>query len=279
MRRVFVLPFAFAIMAAMPAAAQQSLGDVAGSIKLKRPEGEAVVVDGSSLARTSGPSRSSLSGDLEVVLTDSRDIARDLAAILENLPRITSYIYSDEQRAQLEGFAFALDTARNNVAMFFGVEGVQDVVEKAESGVAEAQQALASAQAAVARASWVPNDVRRLAEHGAKLLDDALADLRKVERAGAAAQTPPPIDPIAADASIRGLCGQSAAEGSDRSRECVARQRAAIDNIMGRSALASGVDEPAFNTIRNQCRAEWVHDFVARDGCERRRVAAAGRVQ
>ena len=276
MRRVFVLLFAFAIMAAMPAAAQQSLGDVAGSIKLKRTQGEPVVVDGSSLARTSGPSRSSLSGDLEAVLSDSRDTVRDLAAMLENLPRITSYIYSDEQRAQLEGFAFALDTARNNVAMFFGVEGMQDVVEKAESGVAEAQQALASAQAAVASASWVPNDVRRLAEHGAKLLDDALADLRKVERAGAAAQTPPTIDPIAADASIRGLCGQSSAEGSDRYLECVARQRAAIDNIMGRSALASGLDDAAFNTIRNQCRAEWVHDFDARDGCERRRVAAAG---
>jgi hypothetical protein len=276
MRRVFVLLFAFALMAAMPAAAQQSLGDVAGSIKLKRSEGEPVVVDGSSLARTSGPSRSSLSGDLEAVLTDSRDTARDLAAMLENLPRITSYIYSDEQRAQLEGFGFALDTARNNVAMFFGVEGLQDVVEKAESGIAEAQQALASAEAAVARASWVPNDVRRLAEHGAKLLDDALADLRKLQRAGAAAQTPPLIDPIAADASIRGLCGQSAAEGSDRYRECESRQRAAIENIRGRSALASGLDEAAFNTIRNQCRTEWVHDFVARDGCERRRVASAG---
>ena len=276
MRRVFVLLFAFALMAAMPAAAQQSLGDVAGSIKLKRPEGEPVVVDGSSLARTSGPSRSSLSGDLEAVLTDSRDTTRDLAAMLENLPRITSYIYSDEQRARLEGFGFALDTARNNVAMFFGVEGLQDVVEKAESGIAEAQQALASAEAAVARASWVPNDVRRLAEHGAKLLDDALADLRKLQRAGAAAQTPPLIDPIAADASIRGVCGQSAAEGSERYRECESRQRAAIENIRGRSALASGLEEAAFNTIRNQCRTEWVHDFVARDGCERRRVAAAG---
>jgi hypothetical protein len=276
MRRVLVLLFASAMMAAMPAAAQQSLGDVAGSIKLKRPQGEAVVVDGSSLTRTSGPSRSSLSGDLEAVLTDSRDAARDLAAMLEDLPRITRYQYSDEQRARLEELAFGLETARNNVAMFFGVEGVQDIVEKAESGVAEAQQALASAQAAVGSASWVPNDVRRLAEHGAKLLDDALADLRKLQRAGAAAQTPPTIDPIAADASIRGLCGQSSAEGSDRHRECDARQRAAIDNIMGRSALASGLDDAAFNTIRNQCRAEWVHDFVARDGCERRRVASAG---
>jgi hypothetical protein len=276
MRRVLVLLFASAMMAAMPAAAQQSLGDVAGSIKLKRPQGEAVVVDGSSLTRTSGPSRSSLSGDLEAVLTDSRDAARDLAAMLEDLPRITRYQYSDEQRARLEELAFGLETAQNNVAMFFGVEGVQDIVEKAESGVAEAQQALASAQAAVGSASWVPNDVRRLAEHGAKLLDDALADLRKLQRAGAAAQTPPTIDPIAADASIRGLCGQSSAEGSDRYRECDARQRAAIDNIMGRSALASGLDDAAFNTIRNQCRAEWVHDFVARDGCERRRVASAG---
>lgn len=276
MRRVFVLLFAFAVIAAIPAAAQQSLGDVAGSIKLKRPEGEAVVVDGSSLTRTSGPSRSSLSADLEAVLADSRDAARDLVAMLENLPRTTRYQYSGEQRARLEEIAFGLDTARNNVAMFFGVEGMQDIVEKAESGVAEAQQALASAQAAVAGASRVPNDVRRLAEHGATLLDDALADLRKLQRAGAAAQAPPTIDPIAADASIRGLCGQSSAEGSDRHRECVARQRAAIDNIMGRSALASGLDDGAFNTIRNQCRAEWVHDFDARDGCERRRVAAAG---
>jgi hypothetical protein len=109
MRRVLVLLFASAMMAAMPAAAQQSLGDVAGSIKLKRPQGEAVVVDGSSLTRTSGPSRSSLSGDLEAVLTDSRDAARDLAAMLEDLPRITRYQYSDEQRARLEELAFGLE--------------------------------------------------------------------------------------------------------------------------------------------------------------------------
>lgn len=276
MRRVSVLVLAFALIAVTPAAAQQSLGEVAGSIKLKRPQGEPVVVDGSSLAQTSRSSTSSLSGEFEAVLTDGRDTARGLAALLEDLPRVSREPYSDEQRARLEELGLGLDTARNNVAAFFGVEGVQDIIDVAESGLAESQQALASAQAAVAASSRVPNDARRLAEHGAQLLDDALADLRKAQRAGAAAQPPPLIDPIAADASIRGLCGQSYGEGSDRYRDCVARQEAAIANLRGRSALVSGLDDASFNTIRNQCRAEWVHDFVARDGCERRRVASAG---
>jgi hypothetical protein len=276
MRRKVTVLFALALTVVMPAAAQQSLSDIAGSITLKRSAGEPVVVDGSSLTSTTAASSSSLSAELEEVLTDSRETLQGVSSLLAGMPRISPVSYSDELRGRLGALELELETARNNVAMFFGVKGYQEVVDEAELAVAESQEALGAAQTAVAGGRLASNEARDQAARAVNRLGDALTRLGVLERTRAAAQPPPAIDPIAADASIRGLCGQSYTEGGDRFQDCVSRQLAAIDNIRARSALASGVDQSAFNTIRNQCRLEWVHDYVARDGCERRRVAAAG---
>ena len=55
--------FACLLIAAAPVAAQQSLGDVAGSIKLKRPEGESVVIDQNSV----GQNRRTQTGSTDAV--------------------------------------------------------------------------------------------------------------------------------------------------------------------------------------------------------------------
>ena len=47
-----VICLAAVVALALPAAAQQSLGDVAGTIKLKRPEGELVVLDSGTVGQT-----------------------------------------------------------------------------------------------------------------------------------------------------------------------------------------------------------------------------------
>lgn len=276
MRCKVAVLFALALTVVMPAAAQQSLSDIAGSIKLKRPAGEPVVMDGSSLTGTAAASPGSLSAELEEVLIDSRETVQDVSSLLAGMPRISPVSYSDEFRGRLGVLELELETARNNIAMFFGVRGYQDVVDEAELAVAESREALEAARTAAASGGLASNEARDRAARAVSRLGDALTRLGVVERTRAAAQPPPAIDPIAADASIRGLCGQSYTEGSDRFQVCVSRQQAAIENIRARSALASGVDDSAFNTIRNQCRLEWVHDYVARDGCERRRVAAAG---
>lgn len=268
---------ALVLTTAAVAAAQQSLGDVAGSIKLKRPQGEPVVIDSSSVSQARPSSGSSQgSSELEDVVGGCAETARGVATLLEDMPRVSPVSYPDDFQEQLAEAAFRLDNDQRSLALFYGVDGVREVLETADRGIAEVQQALEAAQAAVAGGRLLSIESRKLAAHGAQLVGDALSDLRRSSRTRSSAATPPAIDPIAADASIRDLCSRSYAEDSDRYRQCVERQQAAISSIQSRSGLAAGLDEAAFNTIRNQCRYEWPHDFVARDGCERRRVADAG---
>jgi hypothetical protein len=277
MKERIAIVMAVALMAAAGVAAQQSLGDVAGSIKLKRPQGEPVVIDSSSVSQVrprSGSSRGS--SELEDVMGGCAETSRNIATLLEDMPLVSPVSYPDDFRERLADAAFRLDNDRRSLALFYGVEGVREMLDAADRGIAEVQQALEAAQTAVAGARLLSIESRKLASHGAQLVEDALSDLRRTSRKRSSTATPPTIDPIAADASIRDLCGRSYAEDSDRYRQCVARQQAAISSIQSRSGLAAGLDEAAFNTIRNQCRFEWPHDFVARDGCERRRVANAG---
>ena len=48
------------VLVAAPSVAQQKLGDVAGSIKLKKTDGDSVVIDGSDVGRSTGSSSTTL---------------------------------------------------------------------------------------------------------------------------------------------------------------------------------------------------------------------------
>ncbi len=63
-----------AVLVAGPSVAQQKLGDVAGSIKLKKTDGDSVVIDGSDVGRFTGSSSSS-------------STAGGLYAVSDGLPR------------------------------------------------------------------------------------------------------------------------------------------------------------------------------------------------
>jgi hypothetical protein len=72
---------------------------------------------------------------------------------------------------------------------------------------------------------------------------------------------------------MRALCGRRYYEGSDPYHSCLDQQQAAFDALLLRSGASFGIDEASFYRARNECRLEWPYDFVARDSCERQRVA------
>ncbi len=85
-----------------PATAQQSLGDVAGSIKLKRPEGESVVIDRDSIAqsrrRPTGGTDIELLGE---IIGDCLTEATALSNLAEETRDGTSF-YRDPWRDRVE---------------------------------------------------------------------------------------------------------------------------------------------------------------------------------
>ena len=106
------------LLLAVPVPAQQKLGDVAGSIKLKKSGEEGVVIDGSDVGQTSRSSTSSSGSDLLYeVLTDSLDISRALSSMIADAPRIKPIRYSDGWRTELDDIGARLESVGLELAM------------------------------------------------------------------------------------------------------------------------------------------------------------------
>jgi hypothetical protein len=265
-----------AILGASPGTAQQKLGDVAGSIKLKKSGSESVVIDSSDVSQQSarGGSSSGL-GLLYDVVADCLDASRSLEKMVDNSPRIRPVRYSEDWKTGLSSIGERLDAldlelqrqpdaGAAEAAYLEAVDGFDQVLQGYQNVVAatESRRLLTSAEIRAVRA-------------GADSIEAAMSDLRSVTRSQAASAPPPPIDPIAAAASIRSLCTRYGAEGSKPYADCVEEQDAAKNALIGRTGPAVGVDTSTFNTIRNGCLYEWPDNYVNRNACEVRRAAKA----
>jgi len=270
----WVIGLAAAMIVAAPVAAQQSLGDVAGSIKLKRPEGESVVMDRDTIGQTRRAQTGVTEGDffrdvVEDCLTETRALS-DLVAETRNG---TSF-YRDEWRGRVVEVGLRLDGAREDVGMFTAEGRLLEAHELAERGANTAGAALEILRGAIADDRPVFSQAGTLSKEAVRLLSDAQAAIGAALRANAAEDTPPPINPIDADRIITALCRGQYGDGSTGFTSCVAEQRAAVDAMAGRFAPGVGLDAISFNVIRNNCRFEWPDNYVSQDRCERHRVAA-----
>lgn len=272
MRTAVIVSLMLAVV--LPAGAQQKLGDVAGSIKLKKTEGEPVVIDDAGMARASAPSPGGeLSQELLDLTTDALQVATDIASYISGMPAIEPLTYDDSAGERLAAADFELEIASNSFPLFDDLVEYQAATEKAELGVAQVREGIAAAQTAVSRQRAVAREVREQTASGARVLGAALESMQSVGRSTAREETPPPIDPVAADAAIRAECGRRHAADSDAYNQCFDEQRAAVDRVLLRSG--AGLEEATFNRIRNECRLEWPGDYVARDRCEQRRLTSA----
>jgi hypothetical protein len=264
-----------ALAAALPAAAQQRLGDVAGGITLKKPAAEAVVVDDAAVSRpASGGVGSVATGDLVATVEVAAQTAKAAADLVRELPWITPTTYDQALRDRLQGADFELERLQNSLALFAFDAHYGAALDLADAGIRSAREGLAETIATTTGNRAVATETRRRVADGARQLQDALADLRAVARGETATAAPPPLDPITADATMRALCGRKYYEGSEHYESCLDQQRAAFDVLLLRSGASFGIDEASFNRARNECRLEWPQDFVARDSCERQRAAA-----
>jgi len=106
-----VIGLAITVVLAAPVAAQQSLGDVAGSIKLKRPEGESVVIDRDSVAQSrQGPTGGTDSELFQDIVGDCLTETAALHDLVEETRNGTSF-YRDPWRDRVEEVGFQLDGA------------------------------------------------------------------------------------------------------------------------------------------------------------------------
>ena len=263
----------FAICVA-PAVAQQSLGDVAGSIKLKRPEGESVVIDRDTIGQTRRSQPGVTDGDaflaaVEDCLTETRAFN---ALVMET--RNGSSFYRDEWRDRVAEAGLSLDGAIQELGIVSAEGRYQEAYDFAGQGSANAAAALEILRNAIADDRPVYSQAGALSKEAIRLFGEAQSSIGKASRANAAEDAPLPINPIDADRVISALCGSQYGAGSSGYASCVDQQKAAVDSMAVRFAPGVGLDSASFNVIRNNCRFEWPNNYVSQDRCERNRSAA-----
>ena len=263
---------AITVVLVAPAAAQQSLGDVAGSIKLKRPEGESVVIDQNNVGKAARPPRGTESDLLRDVIGDCLTESNALHDLIFE-SRDGSSFYRDPWRDRVEEVGLRLDDALAELR-WIEVDGrSQEAYDLAGRGADLIDDALMILRSAIAKDRPVYSESRTLSKEAARYFKDAQTALGVASRADAAEQAPPLINPIEADQVMTGLCGGRHGLGTSGFDSCVAEQRAAVDAMAGRSAPSVGLDASPFNVIRNNCRFEWPNNYVDMDRCERTRIA------
>jgi hypothetical protein len=273
-RSAGIIGLTLVIATAVPVAAQQSLGDVAGSIKLNRPEGEPVVIDHNTV-RSAGRARTGTTdvGFTNDILDDCLAETRALHGLVVEARDGRSF-YRDGWRSRVLEVALRLDGARAELDTVRAEGRYLEAYQKALQGSETAGAALEIIRGAIAEDRPVFSEAGSLSLEAVRQFEEAQAAIGIASRADAAEDTPVMINPIEADRDISAVCRGRYDDDSDGFEECVAAQRSALDTLVRRSGPTVGLPVVDFNVIRNNCRGEWPGDFVHQDRCEQRRIAA-----
>jgi hypothetical protein len=268
-----VIGLAIAVVSVAPATAQQSLGDVAGSIKLKRPEGDSIVIDQNTVGKARRQPSGTESDRLREIVGDCFTETSALHDLIFETRDGTSF-YRDPWRSRVAEVSFQLDDALDELALVTVDTRYQEAYDLAGRGADLARDALVILRRAIAEDRPVFSESRTLSKEAVRHFKDSQTALGVAARTEAAEEVAPLINPIEADRVMTTFCGQQYAQGSSGFDSCIAAQRAAVDAMSGRSAPSVGLDAASFNFIRNNCRFEWSDSYVNQDRCERRRIAA-----
>ena len=258
---------------AAPATAQQNLGDVAGSIKLKRPEGETVVIDQGTVGNARRQRLGFQSDLLRDVVGDCLTETSALHDLIEETRDGTSF-YRDPWRERVGEVGERLDGALDGLELITAEGRYVEAYGIATRGADLARDALMILRSAMAENRPVFSESRTLSEEAVRYLKDAKAALAAASRADSAEEAAPLINPIEADRVMTAYCAGQYGGGSSGFDSCIAEQRAAVDAMAARTGPGSGLDVASFNVIRNNCRFEWPDNLVSQDHCEQTRIAA-----
>jgi hypothetical protein len=268
-----LIALAIAVVTATPTTAQQSLGDVAGSIKLKRPEGESVVIDQSTVGKARRRPSGTETDLLRAVVADCLTESSALHDLIFETRDGTSF-NRDSWRERVAEVGLRLDGAVQELWLVAADGRYQEAYDLASHGADLARDALVILRSAIAESRPVFSESRTLLQEAVRYFKDAQTALGAASRAEAAEETQALINPIDAGRVMTELCRGRHAEGSSGFDSCIAEQRAALDAMAGRSGPGVGLEPASFNVIRNNCRFEWPNNYVSQDRCEQTRVAA-----
>jgi len=256
-----------------PAAAQQNLGDVAGSIKLKRPEGETVVIDRAAVGRARRQRSGFQSDLLRDVVGDCLTETSALRDLIEETRDGASFDRGP-WRDRVEEVGERLDGALDELELITPEGRYVEPYGMAIRGADLMRDALVILRSAIAEDRPVFSESRTLSEEAVRYFKDAKTALGAASRADSAEEAAPLINPIEADRVMTAYCAGQYGGGSSGFDSCIAEQRAAVDAMAARTGPGSGLDVASFNVIRNNCRFEWPDNLVTQDRCEQTRIAA-----
>ena len=263
-----------AVGLASPAGAQQNLSEVAGKIKLKKPEGGSVVIDQHSVGRMV---RSGTAGTDGEILLEATKSCADAARLLSDLLAETGsgeVFYDDGWRGRVKTAGETFEEAHKELGFAPVPVRFEAAYDMAESGSDEAAAGLEVLRQAISMDRPQFTEATTNLTTANNILDQAMAEMRRVLRAENAEQLPPTVDALALSNAIRDLCRGRYTEGSEGYDYCISEQEKAGEAISSRFAFTVGLEEADFNTIRNGCLYEWPGDLVQRNACERRRIMA-----
>jgi hypothetical protein len=259
---------------ATPAGAQQNLSEVAGKIKLKKPENGSVVIDQRSVGKMVRSGRTGTAGE---ILLESTTRCADAAHSLSDLLAETGsgeVFYADAWRARVKAAGETFDEAHKELGFAAVPTRFEAAYDTAQSGLDETAAGLEILRRAIAMDRPQFTEAKKALAAGNAVLDQAMAEMRRVLREEDAEQPPPTVDALKMSNDIRDLCRRRYSEGSDGYDYCVSEQEKAAEAISSRFAFNVGLEDSDFNTIRNGCLYEWPDDLVQRDACERRRISS-----
>ncbi len=264
----------FVLVTAVPASSQEKhLGELAESIRLNRPEGDPVVIDDQSLPPAVLPIELTPYPERLASLVGAYQTAvRDLETTLGELDR-SMVLYDPVWRESVERACLRFEE--------LGIEVTAAAPDPPFAAAHEAAQAAtreyAEAVAAVRGAIWsmTPTIGERF-EHlknGRLWLERAQA-LAQETRTRLELESPP--EELTRGESFDGgeaVCASRYPSDSNLRRQCIAVQEGAVGELSDRTAFGLGLDDAAFNTIRNRCRGEWGNDYAGRNACEKKALA------
>jgi hypothetical protein len=258
-------------MAAAAGFGEQRLQSVAGSIKLKRPAGEQLMIVEPE-ARTPGSRMDATGAGLIELAQQLLESGRAASAVLDESRSGLTFFEGGWRRRMLDALA-EIDTTRFSLELIQAPDRYRDAVDRVADGAREYQLAAGIVRWAILRDQPVFSRAFDHMRVGEREVGAALGGLRRVGTVEWNEGTPPPIDPFTASQAMAEACRAylGAAQGADYDR-CIERQQAAVAAIEHRFSFTERLDEPAFNAIRNRCREEWPRDFISRDRCERQAI-------
>ncbi len=273
--RLVVAGLVFVAFAAAAAAQEQHLGEVASSVALERPDGEAVVITDSDFPPPPPtPAQKPYSEELTAALVRYREAVGSLEAVLEKANG-TRMLYSAAWQRQVDEACRTVESVGIDLGSLAPAAQYADARSAAERAVKEYEAALAVVRdAATNRTATFANRYPHLAA-GREAMEQAVASALASEQRLVLEQPAKPIVPAEALEDAAGYCGTFYDEDSEIYGHCRRVQQAAIMAMAERSAYSLAMSDEAFNTLRNRCLNLHGPDFDRRNDCE---VAAlAGR--